>query len=55
MSEPIRWTYAFVDRPAAGFGRACDFGTAVTRTKLSEPGGDDGGFVSWYRRRATPA
>jgi hypothetical protein len=39
VSEPIRWTYAFVDRPAPEFGRACDFWTAVTATKLSETRG----------------
>jgi hypothetical protein len=42
----IRWTYAFVDRPTAGFGRACDFWTAVTATELSEPRGDLGEFVT---------
>jgi hypothetical protein len=42
----IRWTYAFVDRPAAGFGAACDFWTAVTGTRLSEPRGDRGEFVT---------
>lgn len=46
MSEPIRWTYVFVDRPAEQFGRACDFWTAVTGTKSSEPRGDDGEFVT---------
>lgn len=33
----IRWTYAFVDRPAAAFARACAFWTAVTATGVSEP------------------
>ncbi|EGX61443.1 hypothetical protein SZN_02792 [Streptomyces zinciresistens K42] len=31
----IRWTYAFVDRPAASFARAHAFWTAVTGTRLS--------------------
>ncbi|WP_328873782.1 VOC family protein [Streptomyces sp. NBC_00287] len=42
----IRWTYAFVDRPAAVFGPACDFWTAVTGTRLSELRGDQGEFVT---------
>lgn len=42
----IRWTYAFVDRPAAGFERACAFWTAVTAAKLSEPRGERGEFVT---------
>lgn len=28
MADPIRWTYAFVDRPMKDFGRACGFWTA---------------------------
>jgi predicted enzyme related to lactoylglutathione lyase len=36
MSPQARWTYAFIDRPAEDFGRACDFWTAVTDTRLSE-------------------
>ncbi|MDX2781304.1 VOC family protein [Streptomyces caniscabiei] len=43
---PIRWTYAFVDRPAAVFERACAFWTAVTATRLSAPRGDQGEFVT---------
>ncbi|MFI5794712.1 VOC family protein [Streptomyces sp. NPDC051677] len=54
MSEPIngstsgavRWIYAFVDRPAARFERACAFWTAVTDTALSELRGEDGEFVT---------
>ncbi|MDX3516881.1 VOC family protein [Streptomyces scabiei] len=42
----IRWTYAFVDRPAAAFARACAFWTAVTATGLSESRGDRGEFVT---------
>ncbi|MFC7262418.1 VOC family protein [Streptomyces lutosisoli] len=45
-AEPIRWTYAFVDRPMKGFGPATDFWTAVTGTRLSEPRGDQGEFVT---------
>ncbi|WP_460069379.1 VOC family protein [Streptomyces sp. YKOK-I1] len=32
---PVRWTYAFVDRPAERFRTACAFWTAVTDTTLS--------------------
>ncbi|GKQ39791.1 VOC family protein [Streptomyces sp. A012304] len=46
MSLRIRWTYAFVDRPAEGFERACAFWTAVTDTRLSEPRGDKGEFTT---------
>jgi len=46
MTEPIRWTYAFVDRPMKEFGPATDFWTAVTGTRLSEPRGDQGEFVT---------
>ncbi|MFD5629205.1 VOC family protein [Streptomyces sp. NPDC127072] len=44
--QPIRWTYAFVDRPLKKFGPACEFWTAVTRTKLSERRGERGEFVT---------
>jgi hypothetical protein len=46
MSQPIRWTYAFVDRSAADFGRACGFWTAVTATELSQARGAWGEFVT---------
>lgn len=46
MADPIRWTYAFVDRPMKDFGRACGFWTAVTATELSEPRGEQGEFVT---------
>ncbi|KPI02725.1 hypothetical protein OK074_5205 [Actinobacteria bacterium OK074] len=46
MSQPIRWAYAFVDRPFVGFAAACDFWTAVTGTRLSEPRGERGEFVT---------
>ncbi|KMS73713.1 hypothetical protein ACM01_16875 [Streptomyces viridochromogenes] len=42
----IRWTYAFVDRPAASFSRAHAFWTAVTDTRLSELRGEQGEFVT---------
>ncbi|MFF4353325.1 VOC family protein [Streptomyces sp. NPDC001530] len=45
-AQPIRWTYAFVDRPMKEFGPATDFWTAVTGTRLSEPRGDQGEFVT---------
>ncbi|GGW87062.1 hypothetical protein GCM10010297_05050 [Streptomyces malachitofuscus] len=41
----VRWTYAFIDRPAAVADRAGDFWTAATGTRLSEPTGDDGEFA----------
>ncbi|MGW2045538.1 VOC family protein [Streptomyces sp. NPDC001858] len=46
VTTPVRWTYAFVDRPAALFERACAFWTAVTDTSLSDLRGDDGEFVT---------
>ncbi|SNX63981.1 hypothetical protein SAMN06272735_5795 [Streptomyces sp. TLI_55] len=36
----IRWTYAFVDRPAELADRAHEFWTAVTDTRLSAPRGE---------------
>ncbi|MFD5010197.1 VOC family protein [Streptomyces chartreusis] len=42
----IRWTYAFIDRPAAALGRAQAFWTAVTDTELSELRGDQGEFAT---------
>ncbi|MEV3971721.1 VOC family protein [Streptomyces sp. NPDC050698] len=42
----ISWTYAFIDRPREAFGAACDFWTAVTDTRLSEPRGDHDEFVT---------
>lgn len=42
----IHWVYAFVDRPADRFGRACAFWTAVTGTRLSAFRGDDDQFVT---------
>jgi predicted enzyme related to lactoylglutathione lyase len=54
MAEPIRWTYAFIDRPMKEFGRAGDFWTAVTGTRLSEPRGDQGEFVTLLHDDADP-
>ncbi|WP_306337607.1 VOC family protein [Streptomyces sp. KL118A] len=42
----IRWTYAFIDRPRDRFPQACAFWTAVTGSRLSEPRGADGEFVT---------
>ncbi|MGW1725491.1 VOC family protein [Streptomyces sp. NPDC002306] len=42
----IRWTYAFVDRPAARLERARAFWTAVTDTRPSELRGDRDEFVT---------
>ncbi|MFF3407296.1 VOC family protein [Streptomyces sp. NPDC002742] len=42
----IRWTHVFVDRPAADLSAALGFWTSVTATKLSEPRGDRGEFVT---------
>ncbi|MFJ4620491.1 VOC family protein [Streptomyces sp. NPDC088812] len=46
MSIPVPWAYAFVDRPADHFEPACAFWTAVTATRLSEPRGERGEFVT---------
>lgn len=46
MAQPLRWTYAFIDRPLKDFARACDFWTAVTATTPSEPRGEQGEFVT---------
>uniref|UniRef100_A0AAU1UMZ4 VOC family protein n=1 Tax=Streptomyces sp. NBC_00119 TaxID=2975659 RepID=A0AAU1UMZ4_9ACTN len=42
----IRWVYAFIDRPEARFGAACDFWTRVTGTRLSAPRGDRDEFAT---------
>ncbi|MDX2938845.1 VOC family protein [Streptomyces ipomoeae] len=55
MTEPIRWTYAFIDRPAADFARACAFWTAVTGTTLSEPRGDQAEFVTLLPKDTDPS
>ncbi|MEU5658696.1 VOC family protein [Streptomyces sp. NPDC047737] len=42
----IRWTYAFVDRPAPAAGRATAFWGAVTGTLPSAPWGERGEFTT---------
>ncbi|WP_372352231.1 VOC family protein [Streptomyces sp. KL116D] len=42
----VRWAYAFIDRPYAEFGAACDFWARVTGTRLSELRGERGKFVT---------
>jgi hypothetical protein len=42
----IRWTYAFVDRRAELLGRAHEFWTAVTDTRLSRPRGAQDEFAT---------
>ncbi|WEP00216.1 VOC family protein [Streptomyces sp. FXJ1.172] len=42
----IRWTYAFVDRPAARLPEARAFWAAVTGTRPSEPRGEQGEFMT---------
>ncbi|MES5816975.1 VOC family protein [Streptomyces sp. RG80] len=42
----IRWTYAFVDRPAELLGQAQEFWTAVTDTRLSAPRGPRDEFAT---------
>ncbi|MEU6378613.1 VOC family protein [Streptomyces sp. NPDC046909] len=42
----IRWTYAFVDRPAGRFERASEFWTAVTDTRLSGLRGEQKEFAT---------
>ncbi|MFI1365557.1 VOC family protein [Streptomyces griseochromogenes] len=44
--DTIRWTYAFVDRPAARLADARAFWTAVTGTRPSEPRGGQGEFMT---------
>ncbi|MFI5683985.1 VOC family protein [Streptomyces sp. NPDC051636] len=51
----IRWTYAFVDRPAEHLARARDFWTAVTGTGLSGPRGESGEFVTLIPEAGTDA
>ncbi|MFE4693158.1 VOC family protein [Streptomyces sp. NPDC056749] len=42
----IRWTYAFIDRPAAEAGPAVGFWSAVTATSASGPWGERGEFTT---------
>ncbi|MGC9543031.1 VOC family protein [Streptomyces sp. UG1] len=51
----IRWTYAFIDRPAGSFARAHAFWSAVTDTELSEFRGERGEFVTLVPRGGADA
>ncbi|MER6060551.1 VOC family protein [Streptomyces sp. NPDC001792] len=51
----IRWTYAFVDRPAARLPEARAFWTAVTGTHASEPRGERGEFMTLLPEEAAGA
>lgn len=42
----IRWSYAFIDRPAGDFDAACAFWTAATGTTLSARRGPRGEFAT---------
>ncbi|MHA6764639.1 VOC family protein [Streptacidiphilus sp. PAMC 29251] len=42
----IRWTYAYIDRPADRFAEAAEFWTAVTGTRLSDRRGEHGEFAT---------
>jgi hypothetical protein len=42
----IRWSYAFVDRPAASYERAVRFWAAVADATVSAPRGDAGEFAT---------
>ncbi|MGH4030168.1 VOC family protein [Actinomycetota bacterium Odt1-20B] len=46
VTHGIRWVYAFVDRPVAGFARAVDFWAAVTDTERSALRGEWGQFTT---------
>ncbi|MFF9816018.1 VOC family protein [Streptomyces sp. NPDC014006] len=46
MDRHVRWTYAFVDRPAEVLDRACAFWTAATGTRLSPARGERGEFTT---------
>ncbi|MFJ4581465.1 VOC family protein [Streptomyces echinatus] len=50
----IRWTYAFIDRPAARLAAAGDFWTAVTGTRLSGLRGEEDEFATLMPERADP-
>ncbi|WBO63931.1 VOC family protein [Streptomyces camelliae] len=51
----IRWTYAFVDRPAERLPEARAFWKAVTGTRPSEPRGERGEFMTLLPGEATGA
>ncbi|MCT7353498.1 VOC family protein [Streptomyces sp. 15-116A] len=50
----IRWTYAYIDRPAAHRARTTRFWTAVTETRLSASRGDEGEFATLVPDGADP-
>ncbi|MQY11316.1 hypothetical protein SRB5_14310 [Streptomyces sp. RB5] len=50
----IRWTYAFVDRPAGRWAEARAFWSAVTGTGVSALRGDDGEFATLLPAGADP-
>ncbi|WP_225834915.1 VOC family protein [Streptomyces sp. NK08204] len=50
----IRWTYVFADRPTAHLAEARAFWTEVTGTRLSEPRGERGEFVTLSADGADP-
>ncbi|MFI9761971.1 VOC family protein [Streptomyces sp. NPDC051963] len=50
----LRWTYAFVDRPAGLLDHAAGFWTAVTDTRLSDPRGEHGEFATLLPDGADP-
>ncbi|WP_280363597.1 VOC family protein [Nocardia wallacei] len=50
----IRWNCAFIDRPTDRFETAMAFWTAVTGTRLSEPHGVDGEFVTLLPSQGDP-
>ncbi|MFF7855652.1 VOC family protein [Streptomyces sp. NPDC007904] len=50
----IRWTYAFIDRPAARADGAAAFWTAVTGTRRSASRGDRGEFTTLLAEGADP-
>ncbi|MEU9334329.1 VOC family protein [Streptomyces sp. NPDC048290] len=46
----VRWTYAFIDRPAERLDTALAFWTAVTDTRTSDRRGDQGEFTTLLPR-----
>ncbi|NEB73945.1 VOC family protein [Streptomyces sp. SID14478] len=52
--SPVRWAYAFIDRPYEAFGAACDFWARATACELSELRGGKGEFVTLLPSGADP-
>ncbi|GAA1353125.1 VOC family protein [Streptomyces beijiangensis] len=46
MTQAIRWSYVFVDRPREQFDLSSEFWTQITATHLSERRGDQGEFAT---------